>query len=219
METLGVEYSRSDQFNVSPTAQVDVLANSAELGRQLLPMRWWLVPSWAKELTTKYSMFNARVESASRSPAFQGPYKNQRCVVPVSGYYEWTKELGKKVPRLIRPRSSSGLLLAGLWDRWGQGHDPVLSFTILTTAASESLRFIHPRQPVMLSPENAKDWLDVSIPTRDMESVFESRVPQSLEVVPVSAHVNNSSNQGPRCVESIGEHLVINQDPKGVTSN
>lgn len=202
---VGMRYTGSDNFNLAPTEMVQVLRIAADGQAQLVPMRWWLTPFWARELSTRYSMFNAKSETAHKSAAFKEPYRKRRCVVPVSGYYEWCRENQQKVPYFVTPSEADGLLLAGLWDSWTnkQSNEELLSFTVLTTAANEQLGFVHHRQPVMLTIEQAHAWLDHSIPTTDLEYLFNSHVSVDLDTVPVSSHVNNARNKDERCMQPI----------------
>ncbi len=215
LEVMGVEYQGFDQVNLSPTADVFVLIQPVGGSVEAVPMRWWLVPAWSDGPSTQYAMFNARVESASRSPAFRGPYRTQRCLVPVTGYYEWTKYAGQKLPTLVRPRDSGGMFLGGLWDRWTKGGQEILSFTILTTQACESLSRIHARQPVILSNSEALSWLDMSISTKVLESVLRPRLSVALELVPVSTYVNKTINQLRKCMEPIGQSASLEIDIPG----
>ena len=215
LEVMSVRYQGLDQINLSPTGELPVLIQPSEGPIEIILMRWWLVPAWTDEPSTKYAMFNARVESASRSPAFRGPYLAQRCLVPVSGYYEWTKHADQKFPTLIRPKDSAGMFLAGLWDRWIKGDQEILSFTILTTQACESLSRVHTRQPVILSNGESIDWLDMSIPTKELESVLQPRLPIALELMPVSTYVNKSTNQFRECMEPIGQSAFLSIDIPG----
>jgi putative SOS response-associated peptidase YedK len=178
-------------------------------------MRWWLTPFWAKGLSTKYSMFNAKSETAAKSPAFREPFRKRRCVVPISGFYEWERANGQKLPYYIKPHRDRGLLLAGLWDHWHNPEDDseLESFTILTTAVHESLSFVHNRQPVMLSVADAKRWLDPTLDTDSLQSLFGALLPMSLDVVPVSTYVNNARHNDPRCIEPTGDAVAIGADP------
>ena len=121
MDLVGLTHTGPDNFNLAPTETVEVLRIGPDGEPQLVPMRWWLTPFWTKELSTKYSMFDAKSETASKSAAFKEPYQKRRCVVPISGFYEWCRENGQKVPYFIVPEEHNGLLLAGLWDRWQSG--------------------------------------------------------------------------------------------------
>ena len=211
MDLVGMTHTGPDNFNLAPTETVEVLRIGPDGEPQLVPMRWWLTPFWTKELSTKYSMFNAKSETAAKSAAFKEPYQKRRCVVPITGFYEWCRENGQKVPYFIVPEEHDGLLLAGLWDRWRnrESNEELLSFTILTTAANDEMSFVHHRQPVMLSKDEALAWLDVEKPTADLEYLFSSRLPMSLEAIPVSTHVNNARNKDERCVQAIGQGVHI----------
>ncbi|MEM1432990.1 MAG: SOS response-associated peptidase [Pseudomonadota bacterium] len=215
MQLVGLEHPGPDRFNVAPTTMVPVLRQSADGGYELVPMKWWLTPFWSKTANTKYSTFNAKVETAAKSPSFREPYRQRRCVVPISGFYEWAKGQleGKpaKLPYLLRPQNEDGLLLAGLWDSWRDAaSDEVLeSFTILTTAANPALEFVHKRQPVMLSVDDARRWLDPAIATVEFEDRFASLLPMALEAVPVSTYVNNARNDDPRCATPIGDTVLV----------
>jgi len=214
MEWLGVVYSGQDNFNLAPTETVQVLRMNAQGQLELKPMRWWLTPFWAKEVSTRYSMFNAKSETAAKSPAFKVPYAKRRCVVPISGFYEWCRQNNQKLPYFIKPDDDLGLLLAGLWDSWRnpETDEELLSFTILTTAASTELAFVHDRQPVILDRAEAKQWLDMDTPTSELEYLFSSRLPVPLEVVPVSTHVNNARHKDARCAQSIGASIPVGAD-------
>ena len=94
MDVLGVQYNGEDHYNLAPMSRVPILIQSEQKETEVLPMQWWLVPYWANTPSTKYSMFNARSETAAQSPAFKEPYKKRRCLVPISAYFEWTTNKG-----------------------------------------------------------------------------------------------------------------------------
>ena len=217
MDVLGVQYHGEDHYNLAPMSRVPILIQSEQKETEVLPMQWWLVPYWANTPSTKYSMFNARSETAAQSPAFKESYKKRRCLIPVSAYFEWTSNKGIKVPSMIRPKHDKGLFLAGLWDRWEKGSESIESFTVLTTEACAGLVQIHKRQPVMLNSEEALRWLDCEIPTQELESLLRPRLSVELELVPVSTYVNNSTNQGQECMESIGASKMLGKESsKGI---
>ncbi len=215
MDLVGLPHPGPDNHNAAPTQDITVLRMNADGAPELVSMRWWLTPYWAKEMSAKYAMFNAKSETAHRSPAFREPYRKRRCVVPVSGFYEWAKQAqGPKLPYLLAPRDGKGLLLAGLWDRWrNPDSDAVIeSFTILTTKAHAALEFVHDRQPVMLSLTDARAWLDPANETRDLEGLFNSALPMPLDAIPVSTYVNNARHTGARCTSPIAAPIPI--DPQ-----
>ena len=115
------------------------------------------------------------------------------------------------MPYFIRPEQESGLLLAGLWDQWvnTETDEALLSFTILTAAANDQMEFVHHRQPVMLSQDEALAWLDVKRPTKELEYLFASRLPIDLEAVPISSEINSARNKEESILRSTGRSVVI----------
>ena len=211
MELVGLPHPGPDNFNAAPTETIQVLRIGADGVPELVPMRWWLTPYWSKGPSTRYAMFNARSETAARSPAFREPFRKRRCVVPVSGFYEWTRVHQQKMPYYLRPHEDAGLLLAGLWDRWADaGSDEVVeSFTVLTVPAAPAMTFVHKRQPLMLSVEDARCWMDPH--NDDYESLIGSALPVAMDAVPVSTHVNNARHKDQRCVQAIGKVVALDQ--------
>ena len=215
MELAGFGHPGPDNYNAAPTETIMVLRLNPEGEPELVPMRWWLTPYWSKGPSTKYSMFNAKSETAHSSPAFREPFKKRRCVVPVSGFYEWTRQHGQKLPYYIRPHEEPGLLLAGLWDRWrnhastteGEAAEVIESFTILTVPANPAMEFVHKRQPLMLSVEDARRWMDLE--TTTLDELISSDLPVEIEAVPVSTYVNNARNKDLRCIDPIGSAVSI----------
>jgi putative SOS response-associated peptidase YedK len=228
MDLVGLPHPGPDNHNAAPTETLTVLRRAVDGAPELVPMRWWLTPNWARDADTRYSMFNARTETVDQSRAFREPFRKRRCVAPVSGFYEWAQRAPdatqgqpagppRKIPWYLRASDAPGLLIAGIWDRW-RGPDPdapeLLSFAILTTAASARLAFVHDRQPVMLSPVDAERWLDASVPIDALVPLLGPRVPVPLTVVPVSTWVNNARHKDRRCLEGVGPALQVVDDDR-----
>ncbi len=211
MELVGLPHPGPDNFNAAPTETISVLRLSAQGEPEIVPMRWWLTPFWSRGPSTKYSLFNARAETAARSPAFREPFRQRRCVVPVSGFYEWARRDGRKLPYYLRPHEATGLLLAGLWDRWRnpESGEEQESFAVLTVPAAPEMTFVHHRQPLMLSVAGAHRWLGAE----DFEAVIRSELPVALDAVPVSTHVNSARHKDARCVDAVGPVVPLVVEP------
>jgi len=103
-DQLGVKTPESDRgferFNIAPTQEVLVVVEDEE-GRRIEHLRWGLVPSWAKELNTRFSMINARAETLTEKPAYRSLIRqaNHRCLVLADGNYEWQKPEDPRQPR------------------------------------------------------------------------------------------------------------------------
>ena len=122
-------------FNIAPTQNVIVVNDTGR--RQLVQMRWGLIPSWAKDLSIGNRMINARAETLAEKPAFRVASKKWRCIIPADGFYEWQK-LGKiKQPVRIILKSREPFGFAGLWEHWKlPENEEVLSCAIITTEAN-----------------------------------------------------------------------------------
>lgn len=144
------------------------------------PMRWGFIPFWANGKTLDaacrgrdgrtLATFNARTDV---SPMFKAALKSQRCVVPASGWYEWTGEKGSKVKHRFSRADGELIWFAGLWSRVSLsdvGETP--TFTIFTGPSEGMLAEYHDRQPVILEPEEIADWLDCA---NEPQPFFEAR--------------------------------------------
>jgi putative SOS response-associated peptidase YedK len=210
MDMVSQPYPGSDSHNVAPTEDVTVLRATQDGELRAAPLRWWLTPYWSKQPSTQYSMFNAKSETLATSRAFAEPFARRRCLVPIAGFYEWTRVADRKLPYYIRPHADDGLLLAGIWDRWRGAEAVIESFAIVTTDAHASLAFVHNRQPVLLSRKDAWRWVDRSADTTMLaRELLAPRVPVALSVVPVSTYVNNARNEGARCIEPVGAAVEL----------
>jgi putative SOS response-associated peptidase YedK len=88
-------------WNIAPTSTIPIVLQRAVGVTEIGPARWSLIPSWSKELISQYPTFNARSETAAQKPTFREAVKHHRCLVPVSGYYEWVTVAGTKTPHYI----------------------------------------------------------------------------------------------------------------------
>lgn len=206
------------RYNIAPTQRVAMVRrrhpgremtillrqDETGTGRELVTARWGLVPSWAKEIRTAGLLINARAETVSTKPAFRSAFKARRCVIPSDGFYEWQQQpKGPKQPFLIRRRDGQPFGFAGLWEVW---RDPatgeeVTSCTIITCEPNEVMAPLHNRMPVILDPADYDRWLDPARP--DAEDLLRPCPDEWLELVPVSARVNNVRNDDPDLTQPV----------------
>jgi putative SOS response-associated peptidase YedK len=192
------------RYNVAPTQPLRVVLQRDD-GRFVELHRWGLVPSWSKGPgQVGARLINARAETVARNPSFRASLLGRRCIVPADGFYEWRREGRARQPFLIRPRDGRPLSFAGLWAPW---RDPVsgewlLSSTVITTAANETVGRLHDRMPVILPPATWRAWLDPQLRDGDaLEHLLNKPQARPLELVAVSPLVNSPHNEGPALIE------------------
>jgi putative SOS response-associated peptidase YedK len=181
------------RYNIAPGQMVPVIiANSP---RQIVLMRWGLIPRWAKDEKTAYKMINARVETLTQRPAFRGLLSHNRALVPASGFYEWQGEGRDKTPYYIYPADQRYIAFAGLYDTWTtpDGED-LYTFTIITTDADPFMSKLHNRMPVILASALQDGWLDPALTqAKDVLDLLSRRTRLELDAYPVSRMVNKPS--------------------------
>jgi putative SOS response-associated peptidase YedK len=186
-------------WNIAPTQEAGVIVRE-EQGLVHRPMRWGLVPAWARDIGIGSRAINARIETAAEKPVFRDAWKSRRCLVPASGFYEWRevpipgKARPSKMPFYITRPDGLPLTFAGLWERWKDG---MLSFTILTQDACARLGRLHDRMPVILAAGGFEPWLSGAAPACDMQ------IAEALRIAPVSPKVNSPRYNEPGCVEAL----------------
>ncbi|MEM6635511.1 MAG: SOS response-associated peptidase [Pseudomonadota bacterium] len=146
-------------FNICPTNEVHTVV-SEEGTRRLRPMRWGFIPHWYKTPSDGPLLINARAETVAEKAAFRAACRARRCLLPVSGFYEWTKDGdGNRLPWYIRPSGDGSLALAGIWQNWRRDDAEFVTCAIVTTAANQAMSALHHRMPVVVGRDDWPLWL------------------------------------------------------------
>jgi putative SOS response-associated peptidase YedK len=189
------------RYNIAPTQDVTAVRFNPATGmRSLDALRWGLVPPWAKELAFGNRCINARSEGLADKAAFRDAFAERRCLIPVSGFYEWRRTGAGKTPYVILPADGDLFVFAGLWERW---RDPVSfgivrSCTIVTCAPNEAMATLHDRMPVILDQASWSTWLgEMPATPSELTALLRPCRPARLRLEPVSARVNNVRNDDP----------------------
>lgn len=193
-------------YNVAPTQEILVIIRRDGQNR-LQRFHWGLVPFWAKDPSIGSRMINARSESVATKPSFRRAFKKRRCLIPADGFYEWRGDKGHKQPVFLTLPDGGPFAFAGLWEMWddkGSADMPYRSATILTRPASETVRPIHHRMPVILRPEAFDPWLDPDLqdPQR-LQAILQNQIHTELRSVSVSNRVNLVQNNHPENIRPV----------------
>jgi putative SOS response-associated peptidase YedK len=197
METLA---PHKERFNIAPTqtAPVVVLQNAK---RECLLMRWGLVPAWAKDEKFGARMINARAETIREKPSFKESFTTKRCLVPADGFIEWENTAEGKQPHYITMKNNTLFAFAGIWSEWKKGGGLLWTFSIITTDCNSLVEPIHPRMPVLLSPENYDTWLDTSSKSNTLQALLVPFPADQMQQIEVSREINSAKNDRVECLQ------------------
>jgi len=193
---LELKVPHKQRYNIAPTQTAPVILLKAGK-RELILMRWGLVPSWAKDEKTGSRMINTRAETIQEKPSFKNSFKTKRCLVPADGFIEWENTEGGKQPHYITLRSSELFAFAGIWSEWKKDGCLLWTFSIITTNCNSLVKPIHHRMPVILSPEKYNTWLDTSSKAIALQSLLTPFPADPMERVAISREINSAKNDRP----------------------
>lgn len=187
-------------YNIAPTQKVAVVVTDGV--KKLVPVRWGLVPSWAKDISVGSKMINARAETITEKASYKNAFKKRRCLVVADGFYEWQAVGDSKRPVYIRLKSGAPFGFAGLYEMWKSPEGGELTTcTIITTEANELMRPIHARMPVIIPRGDEDLWLNLE--TKDPGRLLNPYPAEEMEAYPVSKRVNSPKNNSPLCIERV----------------
>jgi putative SOS response-associated peptidase YedK len=187
------------RYNIAPSQPVLIMRINARGQAELALVRWGLIPSWAKDPGQYSMLINARAETAADKPSFRGAMRHRRCLVPTTGYYEWTGARSARRPHLIGMKDTPVFAMAGLWETWlGADGSEIETMAVLTTAANADVAAIHDRMPVIIEPDHYERWLDCSSGRENEVLDLLTPLPRGrITVTPVNPKLNDPRAEGP----------------------
>ncbi|MBY6160188.1 SOS response-associated peptidase [Mameliella alba] len=187
-------------FNVCPTNDIHVVMEDA--GRRLVSMRWGFLPHWYKAPNAGPLLINARAETIAEKPAFKAACRERRCLIPCTGFYEWTKDdEGNRLPWYIHPATGEPLVFAGVWQDWERDGLAYRTCAVVTCGANESMSQIHHRMPVVLAPGDWAKWLGEE--GHGAATLMQPAPEDALAFYRVDPAVNSNRASGPELIEPI----------------
>ena len=187
------------RYNIAPTQFIAAIRDADTDTRELVMLRWGLVPFWAKDPSIGNRMINARAETVAEKPSYRNAYKKRRCLILANGFYEWRKEGSVKTPYFITTEDDSPFAFAGLWERWDskETDESLQTTTIITADANEFMESLHHRMPIILQSKSADRWL-----AGDNDLIHNvAEITPPLKAWAVDRRVNNARNEGPELIK------------------
>lgn len=197
------------RYNIAPTMEI-LAVRDTDSGRLGSMMRWGLIPYWLKDVKKLPVLNNARAETVAEKPAFRQPFRQRRCLIPASGFFEWKTEGRRKQPYFISSRDGTPFSFAGIYETWvtdtGEAKE---SCAIITTECNALMQPIHDRMPVILSQDAWDTWLDPDL-RRDeiLLSLLKPCDENRIQAWPVTQAVGKVVNQG----EELFRPLISEQE-------
>lgn len=197
------------RYNVAPSQRAPIIRLDSTGNRVGVMMQWGLVLPWMSQTGKGASPTNARGESIFLKPTFRKAARERRCLVPVSGFYEWQKNEGekRKQPFWIGREDREPLCFGGLWESWHDGFTPnspaLETFAIVTTSPNALMVPIHDRMPVIVSESDWTAWLDPNTTQTEVERLIRPFAGNGLTAYPVSTAVNSPRRDDSTLIERV----------------
>jgi putative SOS response-associated peptidase YedK len=191
----------ASSYNIAPSSTQPVIRQGRDTGtREMVGMRWGLVGFGSAGPDPKRTTFNARTESLEHSTLWRRPLHRYRCIVPLSGFYEWRKS--DRVPFRFALEHQDFYGLAGLWDAWKAPDGWLQSFSVITVTASPVMSAYHDRMPAILHPSDYDAWLDRAEVERAPAHLLRPYDGSDLVVYKANRAVGNVRNDRPNMLNS-----------------
>lgn len=193
------------RYNIAPTQDVPLIRERGGV-RELVFMRWGLVPEWSRDGPQSKPLINARSETVNEKPSFRSAFRRGRGLLPADGFYEWQRpDGGPKRPFNIHMTDGSPFAMAAVWDTWTAPDGSIVqSCAIVTTSANKVLEPIHHRMPVILSEDAWAAWLGT--PADQAESLLPLLRPAPddwMVADPITDKVNKVAHDGPDLIRPL----------------
>ncbi|MCK5830160.1 MAG: SOS response-associated peptidase [Methylococcales bacterium] len=187
-------------YNIPPGQKILTIVQLGDGRYKAVYLYWGLTPHWAKDRKISNHLINARVETIAEKPSFREAYKQRRCLIPATGFYEWKKLEQGKQAYCISHKKQQLFAFAGLWEYWEQGTESIYSCTIITSAANKMIKPIHQRMPVIINNQNYTHWLDKQASQETTQKLLKTDAYQEMTLKMVSDWVNNPHHNDKNCM-------------------
>lgn len=194
------------RYNIAPGQMIPIIISPnrhIEVGFG----QWSFLPHWVQTENQKppKGYINARQETLFLKPSFKAAAAQYRCIIPMSGYFEWKSVNEKKQPYFIKLKEQPLLGVAGIWSIWHvKQPDELTTCAVITTEATGRLSHIHPRMPVILKPEHYGIWLNPKSSEKDAQQCLQDVISEvEFQAFAVSSQMNSPGVDTPTCIRPL----------------
>jgi len=187
------------RYNIRPSQPIPVVLNTDP--KEINFALWGIHPVYDK--TKKMFFINARNDSLLK-PTWKHMLKEQRCLIPADGFYEWQKLDSKtKVPYRFELKTKKLFSFAGLWHMEEEKNHQVPHCVIITTEPNKLVGEVHDRMPAILTKEQEKAWLNPDLEADDLIKLLIPYKTSEMKKYQVSSLVNSPMNDSEAIIEPI----------------
>jgi putative SOS response-associated peptidase YedK len=190
-------------YNIAPSTFQPIIRLNRDTGeREIVMMRWGLIPHFAKSLADFKGLanINVKAETIQQRAMWRVPFQKRRCIVPADGFYEWQKlDRKTKKPFFYSMNNGQPFGLAALWDAWRDANtnEWLLSFAIITTEPNELTAQVHNRMPVILQPRDYDRWLQRGVVEQLPTDLLKPYPAERMCGIEANQAVGSVRNNGP----------------------
>lgn len=200
---LSRQVTIAPRYNIAPSQQI-VIIRPGTNGNTTSAVRWGFIPHWTKDENFSAKLINARAETVQDKPAFWEAFKERRCLIPATGFYEWKQEGNRKQPYYIKMKNGGLFAMAGIWECWqNPAGETIESCAIITTEANTIVGKIHDRMPAIFPESSYGLWLSTTNDGKSLRDFLRPYDPFKMTAYPVSGMVNYVKNEGEGCIKKL----------------
>ncbi|QDT36970.1 SOS response-associated peptidase [Stratiformator vulcanicus] len=192
------------RYNIAPSQPVLAVR---EIGQTLSAdfLKWGFRPPWWKPKQPQ--PINAKAESIESGRYWTGSFRHHRCLIPVSGFYEWKASEDGKQPFQIGLESGEPFCLGGLWNRWeAEDGSSSETFAVITVPPNDLMKSIHNRMPLIIGKGDFGMWLAEESDGNELSGLLKPYESDALTAYAVSTVVNNPRNDSRECIEPVASN-------------
>lgn len=198
-------------FSVSGFTHPLLPVLTSELPNEFQLLNWGLIPKWTpnSDLAKQFSNnnLNSKSETIFEKRSFSEPIMKRRCIIPITGFFEWRDINKTKYPYYIKLKDEDIFCLGGIYDEWldRETAEVLNTFSIITTEANSLMAKIHNlklRMPFILPKEKEKVWLDPTLSEAEIKSLMQPFDANLMTAYTISKRIT-SRKENPNSAETL----------------
>lgn len=204
------------RYNIAPGSDIQTVLESEAAERELVQLRWGFIAEW-KEAPVGPGFVNAQAETIAEKPSFRDAFRKRRCLIPASGFYEWSKVGRRKRPWLFRMEGNTPFFLAGLWEKQKSGTATAGTCAVITTAPNQLMQPIHHRMPAIIEMNAASAWLGAQAAPERLTELLRPFPAERMTAQALDTWVNSVDHDDANCLKPIsGDNRTESQGLLGI---